>query len=90
MSTCAICRRHTDTPTIWQGAKLCIDCVPKERKAFTYDVVNEDVTLKIVTRSPGKWMLVDRETGQTYQGSPNGYWDRLDPVIKDVDNNKKP
>jgi hypothetical protein len=25
-------------------------------------------------------MLVDRETGQTYQGSKKGYWDRLEPV----------
>jgi len=82
MSTCAICRRHTDHPTIWQNAKLCGECVPKERKAFVYDVVSQDVTLKVVTRSPGKWMLVDRETGQTYQGSESGYWDRLDPVIK--------
>jgi hypothetical protein len=63
--------------------------VPKERKAFTYDVVTEDVILQVVTRSPGKWMLIDRETGQTYQGSTNGYWDRLDPVIKDVDNKDK-
>lgn len=80
MSKCAVCRRHTDSPTIWQNAELCIDCVPKERNAFTYDVVDSDVTLKVVTRSPGKWMLIDRETGQTYQGSANGYWDRLEPV----------
>jgi hypothetical protein len=52
--------------------------------------VTKDVTLQVVTRSPEKWMLIDRETGQTYQGSINGYWDRLDPVIKDVDNKNKP
>jgi hypothetical protein len=89
MSKCAICRRHTEYPTIWQGAKLCNECVPKERKAFTYDVVSEDVILQVVTRSPEKWMLIDRETGQTYQGSTKGYWDRLDPVIKDIDKNNK-
>ena len=85
MSKCAICRRHTDNPTIWQNAELCIDCVPKERKAFTYDVVDEDITLQVITRSPAKWMLIDRETGQTYQGSINGYWDRLDPVVRRKD-----
>jgi len=26
--------------------------------------------------------LLDRETGQIYQGNSGGYWDRLDPVIK--------
>jgi hypothetical protein len=35
--------------------------------------------------SPTKWILMDRETGQIYQGNPGGYWDRLDPVHK-VDN----
>jgi hypothetical protein len=63
--------------------------VPKERNAFTYDVVDKDITLQVVTRSPGKWMLIDRETGQTYQGNVNGYWDRLDPFIKNLDNKNK-
>jgi hypothetical protein len=27
--------------------------------------------------------LIDRETGQIYQGNNGGHWDRLDPVIKD-------
>ena len=83
MSKCAICRKHIDNPVIWQNATVCNDCVPKERQSFTYDVYNEDIALQVITRSPGKWMLIDRETGQTYQGNPNGYWDRLDPVIKD-------
>jgi hypothetical protein len=82
MSKCAICRKHVDNPVIWQNATLCNDCVPKERKSFTYPSVDFDVELKVVTRSPGKWMLIDRETGQTYQGSDAGYWHRLDPVIK--------
>jgi hypothetical protein len=63
--------------------------VPKERNAFTYDVVDKDITLQVVTRSPEKWMLIDRETGQTYQGNVNGYWDRLDPFIKNLDNKNK-
>jgi hypothetical protein len=82
MTKCAICRRHVDKPVIWQNATLCNDCVPKERNAIVYPVTDIDVELKVVTRSPRKWMLIDRETGQTYQGSPSGYWDRLDPVVK--------
>jgi hypothetical protein len=36
----------------------------------------------VTTLAPTKWLLIDKETGQMYQGSPNGYWDRLEPVIK--------
>jgi len=49
----------------------------------TYKVFNDPVLLNVKTRRPGKWLLVDRETGQVYQGNPNGYWDRLDPYIKE-------
>jgi len=38
--------------------------------------------MTVYTKAPTKWLLVDRETGQVYQGSPHGDWDRLDPVIK--------
>ena len=48
-----------------------------------YKSLDEAVDLKVHTKSPTKWILVDRETGETYQGNDNGYWDRLDPVIKD-------
>jgi hypothetical protein len=50
---------------------------PKEFK----ELVNS-VDLIVHTRSPEKWILLDRETGETYQGNTGGYWDRLDPVIK--------
>ena len=83
MSKCAICRKHIENPVIWQNATVCNDCVPKERQSFNYEVYNEDIALQVITRSPVKWMLIDRETGQTYQGNPGGYWDRLDPVIRD-------
>jgi len=82
MSKCAICRKHIENPVIWQNATVCNDCIPKERKSFSYEVYNEDIALQVITRSPAKWMLIDRETGQTYQGNAKGYWDRLDPVIK--------
>jgi len=48
-----------------------------------YKVFENSITLTVKTRRPEKWLLVDRETGQVYQGNPNGYWDRLDPYIKE-------
>ena len=50
----------------------------KEYKNF-----EESVDLLVHTKCPEKWLLIDRETGQIYQGNNGGYWDRLDPVIKD-------
>jgi len=38
----------------------------------------------VKTKAPTKWLLVDKETGQVYQGNNGGHWDRLDPVIKDI------
>ena len=48
-----------------------------------YKVFENSITLIVKTKRPEKWLLVDRETGQVYQGSPNGHWDRLDPYIKE-------
>jgi hypothetical protein len=58
-----------------------IDNGLREMKLF--DTLNSPVTLTVKTKSPAKWLLVDRETGQVFQGSPEGHWDRLDPVIKE-------
>ena len=55
------------------------------RESFIYKEESADVILTVKTLSPTKWLLVDRETGQVYQGNPAGHWDRLDPVQK-VDN----
>ena len=52
------------------------------RSSFQFKTILKSVTLKVKTKSPEKWLLVDRETGQVYQGSESGHWDRLDPVIK--------
>lgn len=41
------------------------------------------VILDIKTKCPSKWILIDTETGQSYQGNPNGHWDRLEPFIKE-------
>ncbi len=55
------------------------------RNRFNFKVLSNPVVLQVKTKSPEKWLLVDRETGQVYQGSENGHWDRLDPVIKYTD-----
>ena len=52
------------------------------RPAFNFKTILKSVTLQVKTKSPEKWLLIDRETGVVYQGSENGHWDRLDPVIK--------
>lgn len=53
------------------------------REQRLFETFESPVTLTVKTKSPEKWLLVDRETGQIFQGSSKGYWDRLDPVIKD-------
>ena len=52
------------------------------RNHFEYLETEKATTLTIYTKSPTKWLLIDRETGQVYQGSDSGNWDRLDPIIK--------
>ncbi len=52
------------------------------RESFEFPEENEDVILTVRTLSPTKWLLIDRETGQVYQGSPKGHWDKLKPAIK--------
>lgn len=53
------------------------------REQRLFETFESPVILTVKTKSPEKWLLVDRETGQIFQGSSKGYWDRLDPVIKD-------
>jgi hypothetical protein len=53
------------------------------RSSKDYKNFEESVDLLVHTKCPEKWLLIDRETGQIYQGNNGGYWDRLDPVIKD-------
>jgi hypothetical protein len=52
------------------------------RKPHSFDQTEEDVMLTVRTLAPTKWLLIDRETGQTYQGNPGGYWDKLEPKTK--------
>lgn len=53
-----------------------------DRNNFIFKEEDEDIVLTVRTLVPTKWMLVDRETGQIYQGNPKGYWDRLEPVVR--------
>ncbi len=47
------------------------------RDSFIFKEEDENVILTVKTLVPTKWMLIDRETGQIYQGNPEGYWDKL-------------
>jgi hypothetical protein len=53
------------------------------REIRLFDTLDSPVTLTVKTKSPTKWLLIDRETGQIFQGSPGGHWDRLDPKVKE-------
>lgn len=48
-----------------------------------YHVFNKAITLTVHTKRPEKWLLVDRETGEVYQGSPEGWWDKMKPYKKE-------
>ena len=52
------------------------------RDSYQFPETLEEVLLTVKTLSPTKWLLIDRETGQVYQGSPAGNWDKLDPKHK--------
>ncbi len=51
------------------------------RNSFVFKEEKNEVSLIVKTLSPEKWLLIDRETGQTYQGNPGGFWDKL-KIIK--------
>lgn len=53
------------------------------RHQYPFDETEEDVILTVKTLCPEKWLLIDRETGQIYQGSPKGYWDKLKPLVRE-------
>ena len=54
------------------------------RESNHFNELDESVSLVVKTKCPEKWLLIDRETGVVFQGNEKGYWDRLDPVKKDV------
>jgi hypothetical protein len=53
------------------------------RRQHEFSETEEVIELKVFTYCPEKWLLVDQETGQIFRGSANGYWDRLEPVIRE-------
>ena len=56
------------------------------RKQKEFKELAEPIDLVVHTKSPEKWILLDKETGEIYQGSSAGHWNRLDPVIKNNHN----
>ena len=53
------------------------------REAKNFEELEQTLSLTVKTKCPEKWILIDRETGQTYIGNKMGHWDRLDSVIRD-------
>jgi hypothetical protein len=54
-----------------------------ERNSFIFKEEEKDTILTVKTLSPTKWLLIDRETGQVYQGNPGGFWDKLKTMERD-------
>jgi hypothetical protein len=50
------------------------------RDGFVFKEEDNEISLIVKTLSPEKWLLIDRETGQIYQGNPRGFWDKLKTV----------
>jgi hypothetical protein len=48
-----------------------------DRNSFIFKEEDNEISLIVKTLSPEKWLLIDRETGQVYQGNPGGFWDKL-------------
>ena len=51
-----------------------------DRQPIFFEEIEKSVNLIVKTRSPEKWLLIDRETGEIYVGNLNGYWDKLKKV----------
>lgn len=63
-----------------------LDDITGERVARHYPERTSPIIMTVYTKSPEKWLLIDRETGQAYQGSNHGDWDKLKV---DIDLSKK-
>jgi hypothetical protein len=53
------------------------------RQSKNFEELEESIKLTVRTRSPEKYLLIDRETGNIFVGNSMGHWDRLDPVTRD-------
>lgn len=47
------------------------------RESYKYPEYSKEKDLVVKTKSPEKWLLLDRETGQVYVGNASGHWDKL-------------
>jgi hypothetical protein len=52
------------------------------RNNFVFKEEDNEISLIVKTLSPEKWLLIDRETGQVYQGNPGGFWDKLKTITR--------
>ena len=43
--------------------------------------LKKPISLIVKTKSPEKYLLIDRETGNIFVGNFNGGWDRLDVLV---------
>jgi len=48
-----------------------------QRPGHQYPESDVPVMLTVYTKCPQKWILVDRETGQSYEGNNPGKWNKL-------------
>ena len=53
------------------------------RNLKKFEEIEEPIKLIVRTKSPKKYLLIDRETGDMFIGNSMGFWDRLDPVTRD-------
>lgn len=49
------------------------------RKSYKFKTIKKPINLNVYTKCPEKWLLIDRETGETYVGRQDGHWDKLIP-----------
>ena len=54
------------------------------RDHYEYPELDQAIDLVVHTKSPKKWLLIDRETGQVYEGSEHGWWNKLIGKPRDV------
>jgi hypothetical protein len=50
------------------------------RNNFVFKEEENNVSLTVKTLCPEKWLLIDRETGEVYQGNLGGFWDKLKTI----------
>ena len=53
------------------------------RELKKFEEIEQPIALTVKTKSPEKYLLIDRETGNMFVGNSMGFWDRLDTVSRD-------